>query len=85
MYDYSDTIRYKHISLSIPASAQTTIISGSGIANIAIGITVNIIVTAYDLNSNQVLTGGDVFIVKISNLWTKYNEYYCSPSGSPGP
>ena len=85
MYNNSDTIRYKHRLLSISASAQTSIVSGSGIANIAIGTTVNIIVTAYDLNSNQVLTGGDAFIVKISNLWTKYNEYYWSPNGIPGP
>ena len=47
-----------------------------------LGDTLEITVTAKDSYGNYVTTGGDIFTVKISNVCTKYNQYYCAPSGS---
>ena len=67
------------------ASAANSIVTGLENSSMFTGDTINITVTAKDLSGNFVTTGGDIFTVKISNLWTKYNAYYCEPSGASGP
>ena len=46
---------------------SNSIVSGSGIASFHAGTTVSIIVRAKDTYGNYITTGGDKFIVKISN------------------
>ena len=63
---------------------SNSIVSGSGIASFHAGTTVSIIVRAKDTYGNYITTGGDKFIVKISNPWTKYNSFYWKLTGSSG-
>ena len=67
------------------ASALQSVVSGTGIANFTPGSTLEVIVTAKDSNGNDITTGGELFLVIVSNIWTKYNQYYCQPSWGTGP
>ena len=67
------------------ASAANSIVTGLENSSLYTGDTISITVTAKDLSGNFVTTGGDIFTVKISNLWTKYNDYYCKPNTVTGP
>ena len=44
--------------------------------------TLNISVIAKDSAGKSVSSGGEIFIIKISNTCTKYNKYYCAPNGT---
>ena len=59
--------------------------SGSGIQNIATGLTGQITVTAKDSSGNTITTGGELFMIRISNTWTLTNSHYCSPTGATAP
>ena len=73
-----------HRSLT-SASAASSIITGLQNSSMFTGDTINITVIAKDSSGKFVTTGGDIFTVKISNLWNKYNDYYCKPSGATSP
>ena len=73
-----------HRSLT-DANAANSIVTGLENSSMFTGDTINITVTAKDSNGNLAASGGDIFTVKISNLWTKYNDYYCKPSGATDP
>ena len=66
-------------------SAVNSIVTGLENSSMYTGDIIKITVTAKDSSGNFVTTGGDIFTVKISNLWTKYNAYYCWPNGATGP
>ena len=67
------------------ASAVNSIVAGVSSTNVYSGSSLSITVTAKDSNGNLITTGGEIFTVKISNLWTKYNNYYWNPSGATSP
>ena len=73
-----------HRSLT-SASAANSLVTGLENSSMYSGDSINITVTAKDSSGNFVTTGGEIFTVKISNLWNKYNTYYCWPSGATGP
>ena len=64
------------------ANAANSIVSGTGIYDFYSGSTVTVSVTAKDSYGNLITNGGEVFSVKISNLWTKVNDYLCEINGS---
>ena len=67
------------------ASAVNSIVAGVSSTNVYSGSSLSITVTAKDSSGNSINAGGEIFIVKISNLWTKYNNYYWNPSGATSP
>ena len=64
------------------ASAANSVISGTGIYDNVSGKTVNVTVTAKSSSGASINTGGELFVVRISNNWLKYNEHYWQPSGN---
>ena len=73
-----------HRSLSV-ASAVNSVVAGLGSSSMFTGDILSITVTAKDSSGNLLTTGGDIFTVKISNKCTKYNAYYCEPTGATSP
>ena len=67
------------------ADASQSVVSGPGIANVAVGTNNTVIVTAKSSSGSAISTGGDIFTFRITNRWTKYNQYYCKPTGDSGP
>ena len=59
----------------LATSASMSTISGNGLQSIAAGTVGTINVTSRDSSGNLVGTGGDTWIVKITNEWTKENDY----------
>ena len=80
MFSKSEEIAHRR-SL-IAASAANSVVSGSGIFDIASGTTVTVTVTAKDSSGAPINTGGELFVVRVSNTWSKYNEHYWKPSGN---
>ena len=58
-------------------SASMSTISGNGLQSIAAGTVGTINVTSRDSSGNLIGTGGDLWVVKITNEWTKANDYTC--------
>ena len=67
------------------SDASKSEVTGLDLTQVSQGNTINITVTAKDSSGNSIASGGEKFIVKISNACTKYNQYYCAPSGSTKP
>ena len=59
-------------------------VSGTGIIDFAAGTT-TVIVKAKDSSGNTISTGGEILMLKVSNLCNKVNDYYWSPNGVSGP
>ena len=74
---------YYHRSLA--ASPAYSEVGGLGSLQIIKGDPINITVKAKDSAGNYIFTGGELFMIKISNLWTKKNDHYCSPDGNSSP
>ena len=53
--------------------------------NVFSGAPLVITVTAKDSTGNLITTGGEFFTVKISNLWTKNNNYFWVSNGATTP
>ena len=69
-------LEFKHRILA-PADASHSVVLSSISPSLIAGTSATITVQAND--ANGVLTsGGDTYIIKISNRWTKINNYYCS-------
>ena len=69
----------------VAASAANSVVSGTGISNIASGVTGTVTVTAKDSLGNTITTGGEIFMIKISNICSKANSHYWAPSGATTP
>ena len=61
----------------LATSASMSTISGNGLQSIAAGTVGTINVTSRDSSGNLIGTGGDLWVVKITNEWTKANDYSC--------
>ena len=59
----------------LATSASMSTISGNGLQSIAAGTVGTINVTSRDSSGNLIGTGGDIWIVMITNEWTKENDY----------
>ena len=55
-----------HRSLTA-ASAANSVVSGSGIVDIASGTTVTVTINAKDSSGASINAGGEIFVVRISN------------------
>ena len=67
----------------LTTSATMSTITGTGIKLFAAGTTATITVTSKDASGNLIGTGGDKWLVKITNEWAKANDYACfSVSGA---
>ena len=64
------------------ASVASSIVSGIGSTEVVKGDTVIIRVDAKDSSGNSISTGGENFMIKISNSWTKTNDHYWDLTGS---
>ena len=53
-------------------------VSGTGIQTLSKLVPRTVNVTAKDASGNLIGSGGDVWIVRVSNECTKANDYYCS-------
>ena len=67
------------------ADAGNSIVSGLESSNVYSVTPFTITVTTKDPKGNLITTGGEIFTVKISNLWTKYNSNYWTPNGKTSP
>ena len=82
MRDHTNQLNHRSLSA---ASAVNSVVAGLGSSSMFTGDTLSITVTAKDSSGNLLTTGGDIFTVKISNLCTIYNAYYCKPTGATSP
>ena len=64
-----------HRSL-VAASASNSVVSGTGVTTFAKQTMSVVTVTAKDSSGNTITTGGEKFLLKVSNVWTKKNNYY---------
>ena len=62
-------------------STTNSVVSGTLVSDIASGLTGTIIVTAKDSSGNTITTGGELLMVRITNLWSYANSHYCSSNG----
>ena len=70
---------------SLSISTTNSVVSGAGISDIATGLTRTIVVTAKDSSGNIITTGGELLMIRITNLWSYANSHYCSPNGATTP
>ena len=63
-------------------SASNSVVSGTGITDFYSDTTVTIFVTVKNAFGTLMTSGGDTFIVKISNLWTQINSNLCEVNGN---
>ena len=75
--------KFKHRIL-LSADASHSVVSGSISPSLIAGTSATITVQANDANGN-LTSGGDKYIIKISNRWTKINSYYCSLNSASIP
>ena len=81
----AELVKMKNRRFLTAADASQSVVSGPGIANVAAGTNNTVIVTAKSSGGGTISTGGDIFASRITNRWTKYNQYYCKPTGASGP
>ena len=81
----AELVKMKNRRFLTAADASQSVVSGPGITNVAAGTNNTVTVTAKSSGGGAISTGGDIFTFRITNRWTKYNQYYCKPTGASGP
>ena len=61
----------------LATSYSMSTITGTGLQSFAAGTAATITVISKDASGNLIGTGGDKWLVKITNEWTKVNDYTC--------
>ena len=70
------TVAYSHRDMQVNADASQSTISGTGAANFEVNETVTITIQAVYANGTNKLTGGDIFVVKITNECEKNSDEF---------